>query len=219
MISDENVFVKHEAALALGTIGNLAAESAISSLLTHHDADIVESAEIALERLPNEQGVFPCHECSRLICKKHIGYYCEEHKRDQYGNLPILMVILAIITLFSVFIFFIYVQISSFFGNITDLDEGDVITVDSEIITVTEPISVPDFQVIAFIVFLITLPILVGVVIFVRRQILNYRKTLPPPEETPRTYYCQACGTQNTMEDTICSNCSKSTSDERRLVS
>lgn len=48
---DPNPFVLHETVLALGTLGNLSSESAIRSLLTHSNEDIVESAEIALERL------------------------------------------------------------------------------------------------------------------------------------------------------------------------
>ena len=51
MHKDPNPFVKHEAALALATLGNSDASDAIRSLLTHPNPDIVESATIALERL------------------------------------------------------------------------------------------------------------------------------------------------------------------------
>jgi deoxyhypusine monooxygenase len=51
MINDENVFIKHEAALALGTVGVKDAADQIRILLEHPNPDIVESAEIALERL------------------------------------------------------------------------------------------------------------------------------------------------------------------------
>lgn len=51
MKNDPNIFVKHEAALALATLGQPLAAVPIRSLLHHDDPDIVESAEIALERL------------------------------------------------------------------------------------------------------------------------------------------------------------------------
>jgi len=51
MLTDNNPFVKHEAALALATIGNLEARQPIQQLLDHNHPAIVESAEIALERL------------------------------------------------------------------------------------------------------------------------------------------------------------------------
>ena len=51
MQSDSNIFVIHEAALALGTLGDLRAEEPLRALLSHPNPDIVESAEIALERL------------------------------------------------------------------------------------------------------------------------------------------------------------------------
>ena len=46
-----NRFVVHEAALALATLGDLKAETAISSLLNHPNPDVAETAEIALLRL------------------------------------------------------------------------------------------------------------------------------------------------------------------------
>lgn len=51
MKTDSNIFVVHEAALALGTLGDLRAEEPLKELLNSHEADIRESAEIALQRL------------------------------------------------------------------------------------------------------------------------------------------------------------------------
>ncbi len=51
METDPNIFVVHEAALALGTLGDPRAEQPLRKLLSHPHPDIVESAEIALERL------------------------------------------------------------------------------------------------------------------------------------------------------------------------
>lgn len=51
METDPNIFVVHEAALALGTLGDPRAEEPLRKLLNHPHPDIVESAEIALERL------------------------------------------------------------------------------------------------------------------------------------------------------------------------
>ena len=49
--TDKSVFVVHEALLALATLGNQKFIPFIKQYLTHPNADIVESAEIALERL------------------------------------------------------------------------------------------------------------------------------------------------------------------------
>ncbi len=51
MESDPNIFVVHETALALGTLGDPRAEEPLRNLLKHPHPDVVESAEIALERL------------------------------------------------------------------------------------------------------------------------------------------------------------------------
>lgn len=51
MRNDPNVFVKHEAALALATLGDHSAKHAIRELLDHPNKDVIETAEIALERL------------------------------------------------------------------------------------------------------------------------------------------------------------------------
>jgi deoxyhypusine monooxygenase len=50
---DPNVFVVHEAALALGTLGDMKAKRILEGLLDHSESEIIESAEIALERLSN----------------------------------------------------------------------------------------------------------------------------------------------------------------------
>ena len=54
METDPNIFVVHEAALALGTIGDLRAEESLKKLLNSENADIRESADIALQRLYSE---------------------------------------------------------------------------------------------------------------------------------------------------------------------
>lgn len=51
LTSETNFFTIHESLLALGTLGDIRATDAIKKFLTHSDAGIVESAEIALERL------------------------------------------------------------------------------------------------------------------------------------------------------------------------
>ncbi|MHA2170051.1 MAG: HEAT repeat domain-containing protein [Candidatus Kariarchaeaceae archaeon] len=50
---DPNIFVVHEAALALGTLGDKRGQKILEDLLTHSVPEIIESAEIALERLFN----------------------------------------------------------------------------------------------------------------------------------------------------------------------
>lgn len=55
MLRDDNVFVKHEAALALATLGEKDAADAIQKLMDHYNPDVVESAEIALDRLLSPQ--------------------------------------------------------------------------------------------------------------------------------------------------------------------
>ncbi len=49
--TDPNFFCVHESLLALGTIGDHSAERSIRKFLTHDNPEIVESAEIGLERL------------------------------------------------------------------------------------------------------------------------------------------------------------------------
>lgn len=48
---DENIFVRHEALLALSTLGDNSVKSFIERFLDDKDAEIRESAEIALQRL------------------------------------------------------------------------------------------------------------------------------------------------------------------------
>jgi deoxyhypusine monooxygenase len=48
---EKNFFVVHETLLALGTLGEPSTENSMRKFLTHSDPDIVESAEIGLERL------------------------------------------------------------------------------------------------------------------------------------------------------------------------
>ena len=55
MENDENPFVVHEAALALGTLGDIRALEPLKRLLSDPNPDIVESAEIAIERLLSEE--------------------------------------------------------------------------------------------------------------------------------------------------------------------
>lgn len=49
--SDENFFCLHESLLALGTIGDQSADQIIRKFLKHENPEIVESAQIGLERL------------------------------------------------------------------------------------------------------------------------------------------------------------------------
>lgn len=51
LTTETNFFTIHESLLALGTLGDTRATDTIKKFLTHNDAGIVESAEIALERL------------------------------------------------------------------------------------------------------------------------------------------------------------------------
>jgi deoxyhypusine monooxygenase len=55
MQQDNNPFVVHEAALALGTLGDKRALGPLRELCKHHNADLVESAEIAIERLLTDE--------------------------------------------------------------------------------------------------------------------------------------------------------------------
>ena len=49
--NDPNVFVKHEALMALGTLGDPSFIPFIKKFLNHPEKDIAESAEIALQRI------------------------------------------------------------------------------------------------------------------------------------------------------------------------
>jgi deoxyhypusine monooxygenase len=51
--NDPHVFVKHEALLALGTLGDKSFVPFIETFLKHPEAEVSESAEIALQRLKN----------------------------------------------------------------------------------------------------------------------------------------------------------------------
>jgi HEAT repeat protein len=51
--NDPHVFVKHEALLALGTLGDKSFVPFIETFLKHSEAEVSESAEIALQRLKN----------------------------------------------------------------------------------------------------------------------------------------------------------------------
>ncbi|MHA2252729.1 MAG: HEAT repeat domain-containing protein, partial [Candidatus Kariarchaeaceae archaeon] len=52
--SDGNRFVKHEAALAIANLANISSKGLLENLLNSKDTDIVDTAEIALQRLKNK---------------------------------------------------------------------------------------------------------------------------------------------------------------------
>lgn len=172
---------------------------------------------------PENTGVFQCQTCFRLICDQHSDLLCFEDSNKKNKVWPILILIIGVLLIISIFSYFIYVELSTFLNQFQDVTNGDVVTVNGETIIGTNFGNFPDFSTIVFFAIVIFVPVLIAVAFFVRKQIVKFQTSPEGLEETEKsyreiTYYCQSCGTKNTMKDSICIKCGKSTEQERKFI-